>query len=215
MSVIMWGVVGFLVGIVVIPALIWLWWWNTSFIHKATIFKQSGKDVSDVIQFEDKFKVIDRNGVHLIVFKRQQGKSPSFPGSSWLKWMRHKTIKITDENEWSVMRKHLSRGAMFYQTTEGEYHPVGFVKNDKGLAELKVLTQDNRLFLVSTYQEINDLTWTTRKQLIALAVIIGAIILLGVCFVLFLVYLTEASSNASAVASPSFIETASNVVVGG
>lgn len=206
---------GVVLAIFLIPALIWFIIWNASFVHRALIFKQAGADVSDVIMVEDKFKVVERDGFYLIILKRHYSKTPAFPGRFWFKWLKNKTIKFTNE-EWlnKNMRKDIARGLMLYQTTEGELRPVGFEKDDDQVVKLKVLAQDNRAWVVHASKKVNELTLSSRKQLISILAVIGAILILGVCFVLFIVYVSEAGADICGNVGTTFIDTAGKVVGG-
>jgi len=209
-------VAGFIGAFIFIPALVWFIWWNKSFVHKMWIAKQSGKEVTDVIWIEDKFKVVDKGGEHIIILKRHHGKTPSFKGEFWAKVFKVKNTVINiDSSEWTVhLRKHLGRGMFVYQSTEGEFHPMSILEA-KGDLGFKILPQDNRGFIIRSMSQTNELSLNSHKQMIIYLAIVGAFVILVIAFVLWLIYMTESASNLCGVTGKTFSETAKNVVVGG
>ncbi len=205
-------VVGILIGMVVVPAVAWFVIWYNSFKFKVWIAIQSGEDTTDVIWMEDRFKVVNKEGRNTIIFRFQKDKSQSFGYKQWTKVL-NKKIDF-DESAWRGLKKHLRRGLFLYKTTEGEYHPMEPTILEKDKRGFRVLPSDNRGFLIDQFQHINNLTLTSRKQIIALAMIIVGIVILSICFVLFLVYLTEASQNICGVAGNTVLKTAQGVVGG-
>lgn len=205
-------VVAVVAGIIVIPAAIWLFMWWTSFTHKVWIAKQSGRDESDVIWVEDKCKVKDEKGQHVITFRGHKGASPSFPGEFWTKVFKLKAAKVTDE-DWPFVRKNIGRGLYLYQTTEGEFHPMRIVSEGtrKGF---KVLSQDNRGFVIRSLSDNNELTLSGRRQMFIYLAVAGVFIVLVVAFIMWLVYITETATNLCGVAGSNVLETLQGTVGG-
>jgi flagellar basal body-associated protein FliL len=201
-----------IVGMIAFPAAIWAFFWWNSFKHKVWIAKQSGKDESDVIWVEDKCKVVDINGEHQIKFRGHKGGSPSFPGGFWTKVFPKKLPHSMSEKQWYEMKKSLGRGIFLYQTTEGEFHPMRIQTDNEGFKSFRVLTQDNRGFIIRSLSDNNELAFNGRKQMITYIAIAGVFIILAICFIIWLVYLTESASNVCNVASSSFTETAQGVI---
>ena len=209
-AAITWGLLA--IGLfIVIPALIAWFIWEKTFRYKCFIAKQTGNDPDNVVWFEDKFKVLQKEGYYRIIFRRQISQSQSFPGELWSKFFRNKSIKF-DNNRWMHLNipKHIARGLFLYQTTEGEYHPMRLERD----GVMKTLSQDNRAFLVHQFKKSAELALTPRKQIIAIAAVIGGIVILGICFVLFLVYLTDAAADICGTAGNTFIDTATNTIGG-
>ena len=207
-------IISFLSIITIVPFAVWFYFWNKSFIHTVFIAKQSGRDVSDVLWVRDQFKIIERNGVHVIAFKRHKGKSPSFSGDFWCKVFKNNGISI-DDDVWKKisMPKMIGRGLFLYQNTEGEFHPITLSIGSHH-PEFKVLTQDNRAFIVQGLRETQALTLTAKKQVIAIVAVVIAILVLAVLFFLFLMYLTEAATNICGRTGTTFMQTAQGVVGG-
>lgn len=209
-------VLSFVLALIFIPLGIWFVWWNKSFIHRVWIAKQSGQEVTDVIWVEDKFKVVNKNGEHTIIFKRHHGGAPSFSGDFWAKVLKNQTIKInSDDEKWKrYLKKQLGRGMFLYQSTEGEFNPMSIIQTPGGTA-FKVLPQDNRGFIVRGMSEVNELSLNSRRQMIIYLAIVGAFVILVIAFVLWLIYMTESATNLCGTAGKTFSETAKNVVIGG
>lgn len=208
-------VAGVMTGFIVVPMIIWFIFWTTSFRYPVTIHRQVGETFGNTVEFDDKFKVREKDGHHVIIFKRQMGGSQSFPGEFWTKVFKNKSQKFTDDQWHSMLRSgKISRKLHLYQTTEGEFHPIGIGVDKEGKPTFKVLPQDNRAYLVNRFKKNNEMTMDSRKQLIVYLAITGGFLMLVVAFVLWLVYMTESAANICGVAGPNFISTAQGVVGG-
>lgn len=173
------------------PLVLWYIFWEMSFTYPVWIARQAGKNIDDVIWFQDKCKVRNKQGVHTIIFRRQISKSQSFTGDLWSRFFKKKGVKFDDKKWKSLnMTKHLQRGLFLYQTSEGEFHPMKVAQKNEEV-EMRILTQDNRMFLMNQTIEANELTLSKRQQMMVYGAIIVAFIALAVVFVLFLIYLNE------------------------
>lgn len=181
-------------AIIFIPALIWYAWWEISFNLKVQIFKQVGKDPNDVIRVQDRFKVRQKNGVYTILFRNQLSNTPSPPFMYWTKYLPKQ--KEYTEEQWKSadFSRQIKRGLMLYQGTEGDYRPLEFVKDGEH-TKAKILSQDNRRWVMSKLREESEFTLSKRQQLIIYGGIIIAFIVLGIAFIMFLIYLSENAAN--------------------
>lgn len=66
-------------------------------------------------------------------------------------------------------------------------------KDAKGGPHFKILTQDNRMFLINEFKNINSLTQNRKMEMMVLMGIIVAAVVLGVIFVFGIIYLNETS----------------------
>ena len=189
-------------GFIFLPAVIGFVWYQKSFIHKCWIAIQTGTDRGDVVWKEDRFKVVNKLGHHTIIFKHSRGGAPSPAGTFWTKLIHKKNAVVDyDAGLWKTkgLANKIQRGLFLYRTIEGEFHPMSIVdvgdldKDGKPTAAVtfKVLSQDNRAFLIAADRDVQNLTLTGKKQLIAIIAVIIAIVILGICFILFLVYLGQ------------------------
>jgi hypothetical protein len=94
---------------------------------------------------------------------------------------------------------------MFYETSEGEFHPM-VIKFDGEKAELHVITQDNRQFLINEVKDINSLTKNRFKEMLLLGGIILACFILAVIFVIGIIYLKESAQTSLASSQQACIE---------
>lgn len=181
-------------GFIILPATIGFIFYQKSFIHKVWIAIQTGTDRGDVVWKEDRFKVVNKLGHHTIIFKKARGGAPSPAGNLWTKLLSSKNAEIDfDAGLWKTkgMANKIQRGLFLYRTIEGEYHPMSIIDDKAGNVTFKVLSQDNRAFLIAVDRDVQNLTLTGKKQLITLLAVIVAIVILGICFILFLVYLGQ------------------------
>lgn len=210
--------IGLLLGaLIFIPLLIWYVWWEISFNLKVQIFKQVGKDSNDVIRVQDRFKVRQKNGVYTIIFRNQLSNTPSPPYMYWTKYLG-KSKEYTEE-QWKTLdlSRQIKRGLMLYQGTEGDYRPIEFVKDATGVEKAKILSQDNRRWVMSKLREEAEFTLSKKQQLIIYGGIIIAFIILAVVFVMFLIYLSENAQNVCAFGQSTtgqFIQTVQGAVGG-
>lgn len=187
-----WFIAGAMVVLIGGPLLFLFFFWWTSFKFTARIAKQAGDNVDDVIWIEDRFKVVKKDGYHIIKFRWQRETSTSIPYKFWSKHSKKKPTWTDDQWKTLDMSKHLRRGLHLYMTTEGEYHPL--VINKSG--QFQILPQDNRAHIVSEFEHVNDLTLTPKKAYIAAGILGIAVIVLGIAFVFYLIYLQEAQMAA-------------------
>lgn len=195
------ALVALIIGLFVIgPIAAFLIMWNSSFIHRVRIAIQTGEDANDVVWKEEKFKVIERSGYHTIVFKWMKGGAQSPPGNFWTKFLIGKnTVVNFDTPLWvkQGMRNKIARGLYLYRSIDGQFHPMNISKE----GNFRVLTQDNRSFLINSDRDAQKLLMTGKQQAITLIAIVIGIIVLGLCFLFFLIYLGNNVSNLCGVAT--------------
>lgn len=196
-SILLWFGV-FLFIVLALPIIIWVIWWNISFVYPVWIARQVGKDPSDVIWFADKAKVRERRGSYEIIFKRQidsNKRSPSIPGEFWTKFWKNTSAKFTEE-EWARMdmSKHLKKGLFMYQSAEGEYKPLSIMAGEDSKV-FRIISQDNRRWLADKTEETNEFALNKRQLLFMYGFIIVGMIILGIAFIMLLVYGTEYMQN--------------------
>jgi hypothetical protein len=197
-----WIVIAIVVTFIVLPALVGFVWWNKSYMHSVDVAIQTGEDANDVVWKTDKFKVINRQGHHTIVFKFMRGGAQSPSGNLWTKYLIGKNTVINfNEALWTAksMRNRIQRGLKLYRTLDGQFHPMTITKD----GDLRVLTQDNRNFLIRSDREAQKLLLTGKQQVIAVVAVIVAIVILAICFILFLVYLGNNTDNLCGIAQAS------------
>lgn len=186
MNLLVFSAIGMLIAIIGIVTIIFLT--ARTFKNTAWIARQTGQGTNDVMWFHDKFRVVNREGAWVIEFKKIKEKTKSIDGKYWTKFLLPKSVpkllKYTKET-WDTMnmRSHLARGLFLYETTEGEFYPMT-IERKEGAVLFSVLDQDNRQFLITGIQEVNDLT-RNHKQEVALlwGVIIGIAVLALVFFI--------------------------------
>jgi hypothetical protein len=175
-----------------------IWMRARSYRNRARIARQTGSNSDDVIWIEDTFRVKNTGGAWVIQFKKLREKTTSIPGSYWMKFVLPsalpKVLKYTDE-EWKGqdLSKLIQRGIMFYETSEGEFHPMS-VSFD-GVARLHTISQDNKQFLISEIKDINSLTRNRFKEMMLLGGIVLAVFVLAVVFILGIIYLKESAQD--------------------
>lgn len=170
----------FLVFIVVIMVLN-----SKSYKNKAWIARQTGNNIDDVIWIEDKFRVVNKDGAWGIQFKRLKDRTRSVDGKFWTKLAGPKAKSIYGtEDDWRAdnMKAQIIRGLFLYETTEGEFYPMT-IKHESGKFFFGVLDQDNRQFVISETQAVNDLTRSKKQEITLLwGIIIGIVVLALVFF---------------------------------
>lgn len=156
---------------------------NSSYKNKAMIARQTGRDINDVIWLEDSYKITNENGNWLLEFKRMKERTQSIDGSVWTKFLakkyHNKMLKYT-RDEWDRidMRRHIKRGLFFYETTEGELYPMTIQDHS-----FNIIDRDDRLFVMTETQNVNELVKNDKKMMTTLLAIIIGIVVLGVVFV--------------------------------
>lgn len=173
---------------------------NKSFKNKTIIARQTGTDTNDVIWVPDKFRVKNKDGFWIIEFKGIKQKTASIAGSNWTKFVAPKYTKKAigyNSDEWKSkdLSRLIQRGIFFYETSEGEFHPmsIDFVEG-KG-AKFNIISQDNKQFLINEIKDINSLTRNKNKELLLLAGIILACFILAIIFILGIIYLKESAQD--------------------
>lgn len=213
-------------------------WMNAkSYKNTTMIARQTGRSTDDVIWIKDRFRVKNINGFWVVQFKKLREKTSSVPGSFWTKFIgekyQQKILKFS-EDEWKTrdISRLIRRGIMFYETNEGEFHPMS-IEYDGDTAKLHVISQDNRQFLINEIKDINNLTKNRFKEMLLLAGIILAIFVLCVIFILGIIYMKESAQGSLAASqqacidyyqvvknitetntgSPQFLDQATNILV--
>lgn len=158
-----------------------------TFKNTVYILRQTGKNVSDFVLFDDKCRVVNKDGAWTIEFKKLKEKTRSVDGSFWVrvlsKKMKNKALRF-EKDEWDRldMRSHLMRGLFLYETSEGEFYPIQVERTEDKTFKFRVLSQDNRQFIITEIQGINDLTRNHKKELTLLWGIVIGIIVMAVVF---------------------------------
>lgn len=153
--------------------------------NTAHIARQTGNDPSDVIWFQDKFRVVNKEGSWRIEFQRLREHTRSIEGKWWNKFLRSgsggtKIISVPkDRWEELDLRSHITRGLFLYETNEGEYYPMK-IQRVQDEFMFSVLDQDNRQYVISETQAVNDLTRDRKKELALIWAIVVGIGVFGV-----------------------------------
>lgn len=195
------------------PLLIAFWLWRRSFIHYVRVAIQTGNDPSDVVWAEDVCKVTERNGTNLIRFRRLKGECQSPSGNFWYKFTpKNLVLDVTKIWKTAGLENKLARGLFLYRSIDGQYHPMEITR----AGEFRVLTSDNRAFLIQCDREATALMMTGRQQLFAVIAVVVAIMVLGILFILFLVYLGKNvdsfCSSAQVAANSGIVQTVTSAV---
>ena len=210
---------------------------NKTYKNTTMIARQTGNSPDDVVWIKDRFRVRNRDGFWIIQFKKLREKTSSVPGKFWTKFIAekqtNKILKFTDE-EWKTrdISRLIRRGILFYETNEGEFHPMT-IEYDRDGAKLHVISQDNRQFLINEIKDINSLTKNRFKEMLLLGAIILGIFVLAVIFILGIIYMKESAQTSlgqsqqacidyyrvvanitdAANGQPQFLEQATNILV--
>ena len=172
---------------------------NKTYKNTTMIARQTGNSADDVVWIKDRFRVKNRDGFWIIQFKKLREKTSSVPGKFWTKFIAekqtNKVLKFTDE-EWKGrdISRLIRRGILFYETNEGEFHPMS-IEYDSSGAKLHVISQDNRQFLINEIKDINSLTKNRFKEMLLLGAIILGIFVLAVIFILGIIYMKESAQE--------------------
>ena len=174
--------------------------YNKSFKNRAIIARQNGKDVDNVIWIEDKFRVRMKEGHWFIQFKKLREKTNSISGEFWTRFIKKKktptALEYTPE-EWKGLdlSKLIQRGVFFYETNEGEFHPMS-ISGKEGKYGFNVMSQDNKRWLANEIKDINSLTRNKNKDMLLLGGIVLAILILGIVTIFSIVYMKETTQTA-------------------
>jgi hypothetical protein len=158
-----------------------------TFKNKVWIARQTGKSYSEVVWIEDFCRVVNKDGAWTIEFKKLKEKTRSVDGSLWSKLLNKKfqakALKF-DKTDWDSLdiRSNLMRGLFLYETTEGEFYPMQIDRKDDKNFTFRILSQDNRQFIITEIQGINDLTRNHKKELTLLWGIVIGIFVMAVVF---------------------------------
>lgn len=165
--------------------------------NRVWIARQTGSDPTDVIWVEDRFYAKNINGLWVLKFKNIKDEAPSFDGSVHTKALRKSPPKILrlTRDQWAAldMSRKLQRGLFLYETTEGEYFPLKIGVNIDGQHTLQRIDANTRMFLIKSTQNKNDLTRNRRREFLVLGGIIAGCIVLGVIFVIGIIYIHNES----------------------
>lgn len=161
---------------------------KASYKNTAWIARQSGNDINDVIWIPDKFRVRPIDGTWQIQFQKMKEKTQSIDGKFWTKFLTKgmsKRVLTFSKDKWDSMemRRHIRRGIFFYETTEGELFPM-IIKKDEKEFTFSLVNQDNRQFIMREIQDINNLTRSKKKEMLAMIAIIVGILVLGLAFII-------------------------------
>lgn len=191
-------------GIIIVPVIIGAILWYLSFKLPVTIYQQTGNSLDQCIIRHDKFKVKNKRGAFVIMFRGARGRSPSFNGDVWQQY---------------DMKGRIKRGLSLYQTTEGEFHPLAVTptmvqrikRDEQGAivrdatgkpmyeevmqASLKILSQDNREFIMNQTVEITKLTMTSRERLMTIGIVAIAAIIIAAMVIIAIIYLSDMANN--------------------
>lgn len=180
---------------IVTPLAVWLYIWNKSFVHRVHVAIQTGTDPTDVVWKSDRFKVIDQGGYNLIVFKFMKGGARAPTGDRWTKFLIGDKTVADVSNLWKThnMPNLIQRGLFLYRNLEGQFRPMAIQAD----GTFKVLSEDNRAYLIRKNTEAQRLLMTGKQQLIAVVIVVVALLVLGIAFVMVLVYLGQVFSSTS------------------
>lgn len=173
--------------------------YNKSFKNRALIARQTGKDTDDVIWIEDRFRIKNDNGFYVMQFKHLREKTPSLSGAFWSKFIskkeQNKIIRVTKE-QWGLLdlSKKIQRGLFLYETTEGEFFPIG-LRQDEKQPVFSAISQNNRQFIINQTQDINSLTRSKRREMTVLLAAIISCFVLAVIFIFGIIYLSETAKT--------------------
>ena len=130
---------------------------------------------------------MNKDGAWVIEFEKLKEKTRSVDGSLWTKLLSPKYQKKAldyPRELWESLdlRSHLMRGLFLYETTEGEFYPMQVERKDDKSFVFKVLSQDNRQFIITETQGVNDLTRNHKKELTLLWGIVIGIVVMAIVF---------------------------------
>lgn len=191
------------IGILMFAVIVAIIIYNKTFKNRAFIARQTGKDTSNVIWIQDKFKVVMKDGHYFIKFKNLRQKTTAVNGAYWTAFFRPKDsakeLKVTKE-EWEHKEfgKKIQRGLFFYETNDGEFYPMK-IEMEAGSAEFKILSHDNRRWIANQIKDIHDLTRNRTKDILLLVAGIIAIAVIGVVFIFGSIYMNEQATKSLAV----------------
>lgn len=170
-----------------------------SFKNRAFIARQTGKDPSDVVWIEDRFRVRSDSGFWVISFLNMRERTSSVDGSFWTKFLQKKkskkTLRYTKE-EWhnQEISRQIQRGLFFYENSEGEFFPMR-IEESAGKKVFSVVNQDNRQFLIQEIKDINSLTRSKKHDMMMLGGIIVACLVLALIFIFGIIYMSESARD--------------------
>jgi hypothetical protein len=173
-----------LAAICCVPIIITVGWLvhKNSFKNRTIILRQTGINPGDVIIVDDMIKLRNLDGVWEIQFYNMREKSPSVPGKYFMRFLAKKysqKILRMGDDAWKQqdMSSKIKRGIIFYETTEGEFFPMGItVDNVQRTINLTTVNQDNRSFVLSNLKKHNDLTKNKNaEKLLLWGIIVGII----------------------------------------
>lgn len=173
--------------------------YRKSFRNHCGIARQTGNSADDVVWIKDRFRVKNVNGFWVIQFLRLREKTSSIPGKYWTKFLNpkraNKVLAFSDD-EWKSrdLSRLIQRGINFYETNEGEFHPMS-IHFDADGARLHVISQDSRQFLINEIKDINSLTKNRFKELLITAMAILACFILAVIFIIGIIYMKESAQD--------------------
>lgn len=176
--------------------------YRKSFRNACEIARQTGSSPDDVIWIRDRFRVKNKNGFWVIEFLGLKEKTGSIEGRFWTKFIQkkytNKVLRYT-EVEWKTrdLSKLVQRGIKFYETNEGEFHPMS-INFDGEQAKLHVISQDSRQFLINEIKDINSLTKNRFKEMLLMAGAIVACFILAIIFIIGIIYMKESAQTSLA-----------------
>jgi hypothetical protein len=170
-------------------------YWDRGFKNVAHIARQTGENIDDVIWIKTRFKVVYHNGIWKIHFRHLREKTLSVEGKFWTKFGKSKILQMS-ETEWKSrdMTKLVQRGLYLYETSEGVFYPMKIEITDKK-AGLRILDQDNKLFLINEIANIDMLTKDNQRMMVTIIAIIVGIVILGAVFFGGMYFLNKSSTE--------------------
>lgn len=199
-----------IIGMIMLTIIMAIMLYRASFRNHCSIARQTGSSDDDVIWIKDRFRVKNKNGFWLIQFLRLKDTTSSVPGKFWTKFIAPKKMKKVlafSEEEWKSrdLSKLIQRGIMFYETNEGEFHPIA-LEFKTGQAKMHVISQDSRQFLINEIKDINSLTKNRFKELLITAMAILACFILAVIFIIGIIYMKESAQESLSMSQQACID---------
>jgi hypothetical protein len=176
--------------------------WDKSFRNTARIARQTGNDINDVIWVNTRFKVIHEGGSWKIVFRHLREKTNSVEGRFWTKFYKPGTEISMTKQQWEQkdMSRLLQRGLLLYETSEGVFFPMS-INFSGGSSQLKIIDQENRMFLTNEIANTNELTKDKKNETLKIvAIVIGLVLIAGVAIGTFYMLNAEGQRNIAATA---------------
>lgn len=189
----------FLLAITVFVVLVMLH--RRSFKHGATILVQNGDDPNNCVLVNDRFRVRkdDASGYLLAEFKKLRKKTTA-PSNDRKLWFWKKNLddyyQVTLKTEQQA-RKFMTQGAIFFMTSEGEFHPVkvNVPRDGDGRIDLQVINEDKKAFIYHSIRRQKDFQRTDKDKIIQAVLMGGTMVIIAALMIFSIVYLNNTLSE--------------------